>query len=277
MAKLKVKYASMDEVPVNDAGKIELDPGDLYQEADGGGVVASLDAVGGLAIEDVGGMKTALADFRDTKYPKTKKALSAFEDLGKTPEQIKASLARLDAMADETKDTMKKSEHDAMLKQLTEKHSGELGKAGKKDELQKKQIAKLLIDSTATSALAKLTKHGHLALPHIRSTTRVEELEDGSFVARVLNKEGQIRVTEKSGSEPMGIKELVEIMKTEEQFAPIFFGEGSTGGGMLGSDSKPGGSSKITLTKEESRDVAAYRKAADQAKKEGKELVMLDS
>ncbi len=98
-----------------------------------------------------------------------------------------------------------------------------------------------LIDAEATRELAAHSDSPGLLLPHVKARMQVIE-QDGRFVARVVDAQGNVRIGNGSGAAPMTLAELMEEMKQDKTFAPAFRGTGSTGGGATKSTGGASGS-----------------------------------
>lgn len=68
-----------------------------------------------------------------------------------------------------------------------------------------------------------------LLLPHVRTHTRVKEV-DGKFYVEVIDKDGNARIADGKGT-PMTIQGLVAEMRGSDTFGRAFEGSGNSGSG----------------------------------------------
>lgn len=97
-----------------------------------------------------------------------------------------------------------------------------------------------LIDAEALRALAEVSDSPALLLPHVKARMKVLE-QDGTFAARIVDQDGNVRIGKGQGSAPMTLAELMDEMKQDKQFALAFRGTGSSGGGASKSTGGAGG------------------------------------
>ncbi len=202
-----------------------------------------VEAVDGIALEDITGLKSALGSER--QRAKELENLSAkFKDLD--PDKAREALAKMADLASGKGDEKLKAQLEAVTAQLAQKHAGELSALQGENKSLMDQITDVLRDQTARVAIraAGATDTGsELLFPKVRERIRVEKNSAGKFVAVVVDDKGNPQITNRSGShEAMGIGELVETFK--KPFAMCFQGSGATGSGApgKGSEGKNGGS-----------------------------------
>ncbi len=132
----------------------------------------------------------------------------------------------------------------ALETQLIEKYEGIVKTERTEREKVRTAMEQYLIDSAAVSELAKHSDSPKVLLPHVKAVMQVRE-EEGRYQARVINPEtGNVRIGKGEGSTPMTLAELIEEMKQDKEFAPLFRGTGSSGGGASKSTAGSGGSGK---------------------------------
>jgi DNA-binding transcriptional MerR regulator len=188
---------------------------------------------------DVAPLNNALTKERGVTK-ELQKLIAGFKALGDTPEEIREKLDALN-----TEDPEKKTAPDAKV--LREKLKAEYDTAlkteiGKKDEhLTKMQrsLNKYLVEREAIAALAKHKGSADLLLPHVLSKVGVVE-EDGEFVARVLDRDGEAASDGRGGFK--SIDALVQEMRADERFARAFdaSGRGGTGSRQTGGTKSKG-------------------------------------
>lgn len=244
---------------------------DLYVERDGK-FLADVEAVGGIALEDVQGLKDALGREREN-VAKFERKLGAFKDLD--PAKAREALEKVGQMADWTPEDKVREQIAAREKQLLEKHAKELGDRDGSIKHLTAQIEKHLVEAAATAALGKHKGNVELLLPHVKAHTRVEKDADGNFVARVVGPDGNVRVTMKQGStDPMGIDEFVASMRENPTYAPAFEGTGQSGSGASGQAGTPGSAGTHRISAEDARDMRKLEAAKARAKEAGARLLV---
>lgn len=219
---LKAVVETIDVVPEAVRG--------FYQEKDGK-FILQVEPVDGLALEDVTGLKTTLGK-ELTLRKKLEKDVTKFKDID--PDKAREALAKLEELGslDPAKeaDKIANTKFEAAKAQLLERHNGELqardGKIGKLT----KTVENLLIDQSATAALAAAKGSVDLLLPIVQRNTRVRENDDGSYVVEVIDKSGNARIANGKG-DLMTIEDLVQELRQSEAFGRAFESSGQSGGG----------------------------------------------
>lgn len=204
-----------------------------YIEKDGK-FVLDVRPVDGFALEDISGLKTAL----ETERENSKKAaenLKSFGDLD--PKAAKAALDKLEEIKNFDPDAMVKAGMEQREADLIKAHGAELEKISKEATDLRGQLQSNLITAAATKALADAEGSISLLLPHVERFTRMKQNEHGQFVAEVINADGVARVGDGQGN-PMTIPQLVEEMKSKDDFAAAFKGTKSSGTGATGVETK---------------------------------------
>jgi len=247
--------------------------GEHYEKQNDGRYRLAVESVGGYSLEDVVGLKGALAEIRQ-KADERKKSLEKFADLD--PDKARTAMEKLEEMANWTPDEKVKEQIEAIKSQLTEKYTGEV--KGRDDKINHllRQLEEHLVTAAATSAITKHKGNVDLLLPHVKAAVRMVE-DDGKFTARVYGPDGNPKISMKQGSQDlMSIEEHVATMKQSDAFAPAFAGTGATGGGATGSDRPGGHGVPYVMTREQAKDVRAYRAAKEAADKAGRPLQIAD-
>ena len=142
----------------------------------------------------------------------------------------------------------------ALEGQLTKKLTDTESAAKVREQALLGSLGEVLVDREAISELAKHSDSPRLLLPHVKKHMRMVE-QDGKFVARIVDGDGNVRIGKGSGSEPMTLAELIDEMKGEQDFAPAFKGSGSSGGGASRSTAGGGG----VVTRMSRRDPNAFK------------------
>tara|TARA_R110000787_G_scaffold42303_2_gene103984 strand:+ start:522 stop:1328 length:807 start_codon:yes stop_codon:yes gene_type:complete len=242
-----------------------------YESIDNGRFILQVESVDGYALEDVTGLKSSLSKER-TSAKDSLQALRAFDGLD--ADTARSAIDKASTMDDWTPQEKVAEQIARREKQLLVKHEAQVTELTTNSQHLRGQLDKHLVEATAVNALNKHKGNIELLLPHVKSSTRVEQDGEGNFVARVVDREGHPRISMRQGSqEPMTIDELVEGMKSHETFSPAFAGSGATGSGSAGNRAgSMGNNGKHVLSWEDTRDPSKYRAAKERAEAAGVEL-----
>lgn len=218
---LKAILDSIDQAP--EAFRSE------YTEKDGK-FLLSVEAVGGYALEDVSGLKSALGKERTTREGLEKQVVK-FKDLD--PDKALAALTELEELkkldpASEA-DKIANTKFEAAKSQLLDKHQGEIKGLSDRNGFLSGTIDGLVREQRATAAIANAKGSVDLLLPHVLKNTRTVE-KDGKFAVEVIDAAGNIRIADGQGN-AMTIDDLVAEMRKTETYARAFDGDGHTGSG----------------------------------------------
>jgi Skp family chaperone for outer membrane proteins len=206
---------------------------DLYQEADGKHVL-KVNSKDGWALENVDGLKTALASERKVKA-ELESIAKKFDGLD--ADKARDALARMEKLAsgepdEQTAQRLKAFEDKLKAKYEAESKSVHEPLEKTKQELQsvKAQLSEVLIDRAALEALSKAGGEAELLMPHVRSRLSLQE-HDGKLVTVVLDKDGQTaRISPAQGSTAlMTVDELVAELKANPVYGRAFAGNPNTG------------------------------------------------
>lgn len=204
-----------------------------YTEQDGK-FVLGVESVGGYALEDVHGLKSALGAER-TSRENLERLVVKFKDLD--PDKARAALTELEELKkldpEKEADRIANSKFENAKAQLLEKHGAELTSRDQRINQLSAAVDGLTRKQQATLALAEAKGSVELLLPHVLAHTRVKEAEDGSFTVEVVDAKGNVRIGDSQGA-PMTIAGLVAEMRKSDTFARAFDGDGQSGG-----DKKP--------------------------------------
>lgn len=130
---------------------------------------------------------------------------------------------------------------ESVKQQLLTAHGKEREKLTKKLEKMNAELERALVDSAATMEIVAAKGSPVLLLPHIKKFTKMVEQDDGRFVVQVVNEKGEPRVRDDGA--PMSLSNLVEELRSNNQFGRAFEGNGSSGSGM-GAGGGGGGAAK---------------------------------
>jgi hypothetical protein len=217
---------------------------DLYQEADGKHVLR-VNSKDGWSLENVNGLKSALAEERKAKSDYEAK-LKAFEGL--EPDKARDALARIEKLASGEPDEQAKQALKAYEDKLRQRYEAEsksvrepLEKAQAEAQSLRTQLQSVLIDRAALESLSKANGVPELLMPHVRAKLALKE-QDGKLITVVMGDDGETPRISPVGdkSDLMTVDELVAEMKSDPVFQRAFNGNPNTGtAGRNGQAPKP--------------------------------------
>jgi DNA-directed RNA polymerase subunit F len=237
-----------------------------YQQSEDGKFMLSVEPVGGFALEDVTGLKTALGQERTTRQNLEKQVVK-FKDID--PDKAREALEKLEELAEidpaKEADKIANTKFEAAKAQLLEKHTSEITTRDERINGLTGTIDKLLREQRATMALAEAKGAVDLLLPHVLASTRTVEKEPGRFEVEVIDKDGNVRIDGKGNN--MDIKGLVAEMRQSEAFGRAFDGTGHSGSGK-----QPGGGTGGSGTLKRSKMTTAQK--AEYVREHGQEAFL---
>ncbi len=158
--------------------------------------------------------------------------LTPLADWGNHPKAIReafeAKLAELEA-AKGTPGADVAKQIEGVKAAMAQAHTKDIEKHTQRSQALQNQLYGLLVENSATAAVAEMKGVPELLLPFVKNQVKVVE-EDGQFKVYVMDPNGEVRYGH-TGS-PMSIKELVAEMKANEKFGRLFESEAPAGGGM---------------------------------------------
>jgi len=206
-----------------------------YEERDGKFFLKILDNfVPKDKVEDVSGLKSALEKERQNNKALSSAKRQLEEQFGGIDVEEYQRLKELEQQEEENK-AAKKGEWDKLKLQMTEKHNEELAKRAERENKLLSALERKTIDADAVAALNEFKGNVTLLLPHVKGHVRMVE-EDGAFVARVVDDQGNPRVNGEGNF--LTVRELVSEMRDQETYAKAFDAGVKSGGGT-----PPGGGS----------------------------------
>lgn len=236
---LKAKISSLTDVPESLRSEYKRE-GDSY--------VLDVEGVGGLSLEDVTGLRSALSKERTTREALEGK-VSKFGDL--TPESLADMRARLDVFTklDPSKDAERIAEEKMKSRELSliEKHTQELKQSQEKSSRFEKLAVKHLHDSELSRALlSQKVKPSMVDLlaEKMKKLTVLEINDDGTAAIKVFSDDGVTpRILDGKGTAAT-VENLAEDFRI--RYPECFEGLGHSGGGTGTKSSSGGGSSAKT-------------------------------
>jgi len=251
---------------VEDIGTIDENLRPLYVERDGKHVL-DVDASGGWALEDVGGLKSALGR-------KTEELRTLRESLGDLdPSAARRALERVKELEalDPTKeaDKIAAAKIEAEVTRLKTAHKTELETATRTSGEYLDALTRQVRDSEAIRAIAEAKGSPALLMSIVEKRTRVRK--DGDrFVVEVLDPiTGDPQVIDGQGNKKT-IAHLLQELRQSDDYAPAFKGTESTGSGATQSASTASmGSGRLTPEQADSlaqNDPSGYAKARQEGR-----------
>lgn len=200
-----------------------------YTKRDDGKFQLSVEAVDGVSLENVGGLKSALSKERASREAFERK-LKVFGDLD--PDAARSALEELEELRkiDPSKeaDRLAQEKTAAALKKVADKHSAEIKTRDDAVARMNATVDSLIRRQQATAAIAAARGSVDLLLPHILSKTRTVE-KDGEFSVVVVGDDGNV-VVDSSGKN-VTITQLVDEMRQNEIYGRAFDASGNSGSG----------------------------------------------
>lgn len=230
-----------------------------------GKFILDVTALGGLGLENVEGLKSALGKER-RRADDAEGKVKGFGDLD--PAKTVAALAELEDLKklDPKKEADKLAEVkvQAATQAMKADHEKVLGDEKKRSAGYREQVGKLLVDNVATSALTEHKGSVELLLPIIKSNTRLKETDSG-FEVEVVDVSGNVRFGK--DAKPMTVAELVADLKADAKFGRAFDASGKSGSGTP--QNPNGGMPKSGSSGYDASKTRAERVAAIDAKVQG--------
>lgn len=204
-----------------------------------GKYLLTVESVGGLALEDVAGLKKTVQTLRGEKEALTQ-TVKKFE--GIDPEAAINALNKVKEWGDMTPEQKAQELLKSKEAQLAAKFKQqEDALKGERDEALKQLDQNIRVAAISQLVAAKKPMQGGLEflLPHAMSATRMKRLENGTFAVEVIGEDGQPRISPSgSSTDLMTLPQLVEELATKFPFA--FEANGSSGSGATGGGSGSG-------------------------------------
>lgn len=213
----------------------------FYEPVEGVGYRLRVEPAGTWALEDVGGLKSALEKERG-RADKLDRQFRKYADLD--PDKAREALAKYEELSaiDPAKeaDRLAHEKVEAAKRQLQEHSQSEIAKREERIGQLTGVLQETMIDREATAALAEAKGSVDLLLPHVQRYTRVRESEDGRFAVEIVDREGNARIKDSSGA-PMSIRDFVAEMRSSDTFGRAFEASGQSGTGRVSPNGSAGG------------------------------------
>lgn len=203
-------------------------------------------------LADLGKAKDALRAYDGIDPAKHAELLKAHEDAERAALEGKGQWQVLEQQL--------KEQNAQREKQLLDKHQKDLEEHQASIKSLSSALEAKLVDAEVVSALSKHTSAVKLLEPHVKSQVKVFN-EDGKFIAKVIDKDGNPRIGDAQGT-PMTIQQLVEEMKVQDDYLRGFDGNTVGGGGATNGGRLAQGADLSKLSPQEKLKVANRAEAA---------------
>ena len=155
--------------------------------------------------------------------------LSPLAEYGESPAEIAEAVKAAVEAAGSHKDQDVNKAVESAKAAMAQANAKEIEKHNQRNQALQNQLYGLMVENSATAAVAELKGVPELLMPFIKQQVKVQE-EDGQFRVFVVDEQGETRYGA-TGS-PMTIRELVAEMKGNERFGRLFESDQPGGGGM---------------------------------------------
>jgi hypothetical protein len=241
-----------------------------------GKYILSVAPVGGLDLQDVTGLRTALEQERQNV--KALNALKAkFGDMD--PDAAREAMTIAEQFKSGKLDDKQKAVLDARLKEVTEKHNGELSKQQARTQKLASLLQREMVESRAATLLAEKELGGNptLLMPHILREAKVVEDGDDFRVSVIDPVTGHERISTSKEymGKPMSLKELLVDMRNRQALMAAFHAPDASGTGSRQNAGVGGTRGAHTISAAEAKDPVRYRAAKDAATKAGVSLEII--
>jgi len=247
---LKAILKNLDDVP--DVLKEE------YTEKDGK-FYLDVTPVDGYALEDISGLKKALESERSSKKETETKLDSIKTKIGENDLDELLELApKIEEFKNFDPDKQVAEKIKVREREMLKKHEKEVKGLQSSNAKIMKELENVMIVSRAKSAINKANGREALLLPHVLSRLKLTTIQDNGdtkYVAQVIDPiTSNERIKDSSGA-TMGLDDLIEEMKSSEDFGILFDvpASGGSGAGKSNNDNSTSNRSgkKTVITPDE--------------------------
>jgi len=212
-----------------------------YKKRDDGKYVLDVEAVAGLALEDVAGLKKTVQTLRGEKEQLTS-TIKKFEGLD--PEKAKEALQKVTEWGDMTPEQKASELLKTKEAQLAAKFAKQEEAIKAERDAATKQLDHTIRLAALSTEIAKKKGNPELLMPHALAATRMKRLDNGQYAVEVVDGDGNARISPSgSGTDLMTIPQLVEEMSAK--FPSAFEASGSSGSGASGGAGAPKGNTPV--------------------------------
>jgi len=206
-----------------------------------GKFVLDVEGAGGLVLENVTKLKSALSQERANAQTSAKK-LELFAGI-EDPAGALDAIKKVKEYANFDPDQKIAEGIKAQKDELISRHKVEKSALLANNKRITGQLENVLVQGAVLKALVEEKGNVELMLPHVQKFVRMRDT-DGGYVAEVIDEQGNPKIGDTEAN-PLTIPQLVQEFKANPQFAAAFEGTGASGsgatGGGKGGNVKPGG------------------------------------
>jgi len=219
-----------------------------YKEKDGK-FYLDVEKIGGLALENVDGLKSTVEKLRTSEKTLQQSLKSVQDSLnehskkyeGIDPEVARSALSKIDEIKNWDGETKVKKAVEvaeqklqSKMEELVKQHSTKVEELEDEIANSQSQLQDAIVTSRIIEAISKEGGNVDLLIPHVRKNVNMIKDNNGRWKPEVINDEGNPRIGDSQGN-PMTITQFVQEMKSKDIFAAAFSGVSSTGSGKTGS------------------------------------------
>ena len=198
-----------------------------YLKGDDGKFRLDVTPQGGMALEDVSGLRSGIeAERQENKQLKAK--YKPFDGLD--IDKINSQQSRIDSMQNWTPEQKVQDKIDASVAEVVKGHVSEKESWAKRETTLLAAVKSREISASATAAIVEAKGSVELLSPIVERQMRLRENEDGTFVTEIINLETDAARVNTSG-QGMSVVELVAELKANEKYSRAFDGSGQAGSG----------------------------------------------
>lgn len=143
------------------------------------------------------------------------------------PDSLEETLAKLNEPQDKGKN--KEADVEKLRKQFEEEKKKEIEQRDQQLRQMENTVNRYLVENQASSAISEYDGVPKLLMPHIKESVSVQKSDNGDYVVRVLDEDGDPRFNNEG--EYMNIKDLVAEMRESEEFGLAFKAKAPSGSG----------------------------------------------
>jgi hypothetical protein len=248
-----------------------------YREVDGK-FVLDVEPQAGWALENVGGLKSALSEERENRK-RLAAQLDAFKVNGDlpSPDDVRSLREKLAALQDATPKDQVEQVVAQRVADVKSKYDKQLKDTGTVTEGLKNKLHKVVVEGAAVAAIARAgaSESLKMLLPNVMAQLGIDGVE-GDDLPRVFVRgaNGAPRITTGAGTDPMTVDELLAEMKESADYARAFPGAGGTGSGAAQPGHQRSGAFRLTTA--QMRDHKLYERVKAEAKAAGQQIQFVD-
>ena len=199
---------------------------------------------------EVNGLKTALDKERKEKKEREAKLqeydgidVQAAKEMLQRKQDLEAQAAK-DKGDWATRERQLQEQLTAQLTGREKQYQSEIETRDQRIQALQQSLDRYLVEAQATAAISAAKGTPELLMPHVARQVRIIE-EDGNFVARVVDAQGQPRIADIKGT-PFTIRHLVEEMKNDPTYGRAFEASGAGGSGASNATRASGKANTLT-------------------------------